>query len=308
MATIYQTDMFGQSHKVGRVAPPRKRETVGAFISLGGGVQSSTLAEMVAEGALSAAAVIFADTGDEPAYVYAQVRYLQGRLNRAGVPLVTVQAPVNLAQSFRLKSGRFASLPLFVRGLDGRVSILKRQCTNEYKIRPIRDFMLGWLDERGYVTTVHDSLGRTQRRVSRKVQADVILGISTDESERAYNKHAPQWQAMRYPLLTLNMSRKDCEDWLRVRGLPIPKKSSCKRCPYHSDAYWRYMRDDHPQDFAEVCAFDYWLRTPDGRARLQNVQDDVYIHPSARPLAEIDLDAQLPLFADGGCGSGFCHT
>lgn len=308
MATIYQADMFGQVQKVKRPAKPRTRETVGIFLNLGAGVQSSTLAEMVVLGELSADVVIFADTGDEPAYVYAQVGYLRARLASVGVPLVTVSAPVKLPQQFELKSGRFVSLPLFARGLGGRVSMLKRQCTNEYKIRPIRDYMLGWLDDRGYVTTVHDRLGRTQRRVSRKVQAEVVLGISADESERAYNKHAPQWQAMRYPLLTLNMTRKDCQDWLGARGLPVPQKSSCKRCPFHNDAYWRRMRDDHPQDFSEVCAFDRWLRTPAGRARLQGVDDDVYLHPSAQPLDEIDLDAQLPLFADGACGSGFCHT
>ena len=63
------------------------------YLSLGGGVQSSTLAEMIAVGELPAPdLILFADTGDEPQYVYDHIDYLRGRVATVGVELVTVSA------------------------------------------------------------------------------------------------------------------------------------------------------------------------------------------------------------------------
>ena len=54
------------------------------YLSCGAGVQSGTIVEMIVEGELPMPDLImFADTGDEPQYVYDHVKYLKTRRKRA---------------------------------------------------------------------------------------------------------------------------------------------------------------------------------------------------------------------------------
>jgi hypothetical protein len=69
--------------------PIPERQKVARFLHLGAGVQSSTLVEMVVEGELEPVDyVLFADTGDEPPWVYKQVVYLTNRLSTVNIPLI----------------------------------------------------------------------------------------------------------------------------------------------------------------------------------------------------------------------------
>lgn len=116
------------------------------YLSLGAGVQSGTLVEMIVEGQLPLIDVaIFADTGDEPDYVYEHVDYLRSRLSGVGIPLETVKKG-NIVKDTQGKS-RFAAIPVFT-VIDGKVGKLRRQCTREYKIEPIekliRQKLLAW--------------------------------------------------------------------------------------------------------------------------------------------------------------------
>jgi hypothetical protein len=70
-----------EAKKPKRKQTAAERETVASFLHLGAGVQSSTIVEMIVEGDLPPVdAVIFADTGNEPKWVYEQVDYLKSRL------------------------------------------------------------------------------------------------------------------------------------------------------------------------------------------------------------------------------------
>lgn len=67
------------------------------------------------------------------------------------------------------------------------------------------------------------------------------IGITLDEWQRAkdsdvqYIKHA-------FPLLDRNMTRQDCLNYLKRHNLPVPGKSSCTFCPYHSRIAWEEMK------------------------------------------------------------------
>ena len=97
--------------------------------------------------------------------------------------------------------------------------------------------------------------------------------------------------------------------WLKARGLLVPKKSSCRICPFHSDAYWREMKAKRPGDFACAAQFDRRLR--EAVAPLgASVTGQVFLHRSCRPLDKVDLTSpedqgQLSMFreeCDGVCG------
>lgn len=283
-------------------------------LSLGAGVQSGTLVEMIVEGELPKTdIVLFADTGDEPEYVYEYVDYLCGRLDSVGVLLVVVSAG-NMVKDI-YSGGRFAAMPLFTRQLipvngfgveahNEQIGRLRRQCTREYKIEPIER----WIRQRLLAD------GRaTQRKngaivIKKGTRVETWLGISLDEVTRM-KPNKTKWITNRWPLIEKRMTRNDCKQWLQERGLPVPQKSSCRRCPYHDKAHWRDMRDNRPGDWQEVTFFDQDLRN--GKLRLADTANgDVFMTEDCLPLVEVDLSTP----AENGqqsldiCDEGFCWT
>src|SRR6185437_2905629 len=107
------------------------------MISLGAGVQSTTLALMACSGELPKPdAAIFADTGWEPRRVYDHLERLTVELGRAGIPLYRVSKG-DLRNDAINPEHRYASIPYFVRNPDGSDGMGRRQCTAEYKLAPI---------------------------------------------------------------------------------------------------------------------------------------------------------------------------
>jgi hypothetical protein len=183
------------------------------LLSLGAGVQSTTLALLAIEGTLPAPdAAIFADTGWEPRAVYEHLDRLGVELDRAGIRLHRVSAGDLRADAID-PVHRYASVPYFVRNADGSEGMGRRQCTSEYKLGPIN-------------RKVRELLGATApdfRRVSRGRVAEQWIGFSTDEIERVSDRPGVRYLRSRYPLLELGMSRKDCVRIRKggARGLPL---------------------------------------------------------------------------------------
>ena len=110
-------------------------------ISLGGGVQSSVMALMAAEGAFDSVpdCAIFADTHWEPPSIYEHLEWLKGKLP---FPLHVVDNGRSLRQDVMAltnhsDSPNFVDIPLHLKGRNGE-GIGRRQCSTNCKIRPIR--------------------------------------------------------------------------------------------------------------------------------------------------------------------------
>lgn len=280
-------------------------------ISLGAGLQSSVLVEMVVEGELPPVdVVIFADTGDEPDYVYQQVEYLSERLETVGIPLDVVQSG-NMVEDI-YGGGRFASLPLFTvqhKDISGfgetakvkQVGKLKRQCTSDYKVEPIEKHIRQ--------TLLKEGKARQQKNgiyINKRVGVESWLGITLDEVERM----KPNWAKFitnRWPLVEKRMTRIDCQLWLADRGLPVPRKSSCIRCPYHDDTYWRDMKSASLLEWRVVTDFDDDLRN--GRIKLPvMLKGQLFLHKTCTPLRDVDFDKQNGQTAFAFCDEGYCWT
>src|SRR6266545_3379681 len=78
------------------------------------------------------------------------------------------------------------------------------------------------------------------------------------------------------------MTRKDCKRWLEAHGYPIPQKSACLACPFHSDAEWREIKEDQ-EAWANVIEFDRAIRDCGG------MRGKVFLHRSCAPLEEVDF-------------------
>ncbi len=266
-------------------------------ISLGGGVQSSVLALMAVAGVIRPLPdyAIFADTGWEPQGVYDHIAWLETQLP---FPVHRVSAGDIRADLIagRNSTGQpFTSIPVYVESLDGgKTSIVRRQCTREYKLSPIE-------------TELRDLLGLGYReRVPEGVFAELWIGISTDEAAFRMKDSRQRWIAHRWPLLERDFSRDNCRAWFAERypGQSLPR-SACIGCPYHTDAEWSAMRRDDPVSWRDAVEVDRALRTNE---RAERFGGEMYLHKSRVPLNEIAFhssERQMRLFeeeCEGMCG------
>lgn len=253
------------------------------MLSLGAGVQSSTIALMMARGDLpSVDCAIFADTGWEPKAVYEWLAWLETQLP---FPVHRVSAGNIRADTMartNTTDERFASVPWFMLTPRGKSSMGRRQCTKEYKLRPLQKKVVELLGGRP------------------KGGCKMIIGISSDEVWRMKPSRV-QYIVNSWPLIELGMKRQDCLRWMEERQYPTPPKSSCIGCPFHSDEQWRALTQEEFQDAVEV----------DRAIRHQpKIRSQQFMHRSLRPLEEVDLSTpeergQLNLFlneCDGMCG------
>lgn len=243
-------------------------------LSLGAGVQSSTLALMMARHEIEPAnCAIFADTQWEPKATYDWLAWLEQRLP---FPVIRVtQGNLRDAILRTAEAKRFASVPWHMPGAMGR-----RQCTREYKVDPLRRKMRELVGKGGHV--------------------QVCIGISLDEAHRmkpARNK----WQHHTWPLIDLRMTRGDCLAWMERNQLPTPPKSSCLGCPYHSDPQWQQIKNGPASEWADVIQVDRAIReTP--KMRLQQ-----FMHRSCQPIDQVQFsnEEQIDMFGnecEGLCG------
>ena len=254
-------------------------------ISLGAGVQSTTLLLMAVQGDLPKPdAAVFADTQAEPEAVYKQLDWVRAEAEDAGIPVYIVTAG-NLWEDTLDTSKRSASIPVFLDDGSGNAGILSRQCTQDYKIQVIRN-------------QIAELMGGKRSKV-----AELWMGISLDEVQRMRDSNV-QYIRNRYPLIEQRMSRADCVNWLQRHEYPEVASSSCVFCPYHSNRFWRRMRDETPQEFQRAIEFDRQIR------QLRNVRGTAYLHRSLQPLEQVDLSTpedhgQLTMFdseCEGMCG------
>lgn len=261
-------------------------------LSLGAGVQSSTLALMSARGEIDAIDhAIFADTQSEPQAVYRHLEWLEPLLP---FPVHRVTAGNLAAQILTAMSegrSRIDARPPFFTRSGG---MLNRQCTGDYKIAPIQ-------------RKVRELAGIARgARGPRHVVVEQLIGISTDEASRMKPSQF-RWVLHRFPLIERGMSRRDCLAWLEARGYPMPPKSACIFCPYRDDAAWRVMKRDHPAEFAEAATIDEAIRP--GLASQRN-GEEWFVHRKRIPLRDVDFTTledhgQINMFNDecaGMCG------
>lgn len=260
------------------------------ILNLGAGVQSSVIALMAEHGEIEKPdCAIFADTGWEPNHVYEWLDWLEDKLS---FPVYRVSHG-NLREDLEryTKGERCASVPFFTEtNQPGREGRLRRNCTRDYKIDPIKRKIRGLL-----------GLKKGQRVKAKIVQ---WIGISMDEINRMKPAQEP-WVETRWPLIEKGMTRNDCLFWMTKNNLPLPKKSSCIGCPYHNDATWRDMKMNHPEEWEDAIKVDQMIRNG-----VRGTKQKLFLHRSLIPLEDIDFRnledmGQLNMFdeeCEGICG------
>ena len=241
-------------------------------LSMGGGVQSSVMALMAGEGAFARVpdCAIFADTHWEPPSVYEHIEWLKDKLS---FPLHIVDNGRSLRKDVKTLTShsghrRCVDIPVYLKGGDGEADgIGRRQCTENYKVKPTR-------------RRIREMLGlKPRQRVPAGTTVETWLGISTDEAIRMKDSR-DRWITNRYPLIEAGMSRRDCAGWWTARYDRPLERSACVACPFQSRQRWVETKRRWPELFAEAVKIDERMRH--GLA----LDKTPYLHVSRMPLDE----------------------
>lgn len=282
MTTNLQTDVELTSippDSVQRLPTIPSRVTL---ISLGAGVQSSTMALMAARGEIMPMpkAAIFADTQAEPKAVMEWLDYLEKQLP---YPVIRVSRGSLKENSLCVvkskKSGnRYLKglIPAYVKNYNGSIGLLSRRCTADYKVEMIvREArkLCDW------------------KRGEKRPLVDMWIGISRDEIIRM----KPSRNAFivnNWPLIDLGMTRKACLDWMKRNNYPEPPRSACTFCPFHSNEEWKRIKTTMPDEWAEVVQYEKDLQS--AAKRQETLKGMPYLHESCKPIETVNFAKLVP--------------
>lgn len=263
-------------------------------ISYGGGVQSSALIVLAATGQIEPIdAAIFSNVGDDSehpetlTYVreimtpYAAQHEIPVHELKRTLRDGTVQT---LWQRMMEHTGDTLREPIPVFGYSG--APMSRSCTADHKIKV---------------------LGKWIKNNAPELPVNVLIGISTDEFQRANRGKNEKWEIRQYPLLDLGLSRTDCVQIIKNAGLPVPPKSSCFYCPFHTLQTWAELRRDNPELFDKAQQLEDKLN----ERRAKREKPPVYLTRKNNRLSLVVTEAGPTLFDefnDGKCDEGACWT
>lgn len=242
------------------------------ILSLGAGVQSSTLALLYAKGLLTPmpVAAVFADTQSEPQAVYDYLDYIASLVPFPVIRCTTGNLAQNFLDTLNGKSKRCGQPPFYVKqpNSDGRGGMLWRQCTKDYKLAPI---------------------ARAVRKLAKEHGAKhvfQIVGISYDEMTRM-KAIGKKYVANIFPLIDWKWTRQACLKWMKENGYREPAKSACWMCPYANNRRWQEMKEKDPVSFAKACEFDESMRRHQAANKgAAGITGQLFVHRSFKPLRE----------------------
>lgn len=242
------------------------------MISYGAGTQSTALLLYALEHGINGVKpdyAIFADTGWEPARVYAWLEKIKNYVRNKYNYHIYVVNNGNIREDIvKAKEGnRLASLPFYTLDQHGNKGIVRRQCTSEYKIIPVQ-------------RKIRELLGyKPRERVNEIVH--VWKGISVDEIQRVKPSNV-NWQVHEHPLIdVLEWDRSQCIEYVQGFGLGTPPQSACIGCPFRNNDNWRDLKLNHPEEFKDACKIDRLIR------KMPKLDNELYLHASCQPLEKV---------------------
>jgi len=262
--------------------------------SFGGGVQSTAALVLQAQGKINFPTFLFANVGSDsenPATIEYVERYSKPYAEAHGIELIELQRANKDGKLLTILDAierDDKSIPIPLRGMNG-APVFKRNCTVDYKIRVIAKW--------------HKAHGATADNSS-----VTGLGISYDELERMRTRRDDiKHEILEYPLVDLRLTRRDCIKIIQESGLPVPPKSSCYFCPFHSPNEWKRMRQQEPKLFTQSVEIERAMNV-----KLERIghKRKAWLTRFAKPLDEAIGD-QLMFpedLEDDNCESGYCMT
>lgn len=253
------------------------------ILSCGAGMQSTALALMSCENKKYGIkyhevpiydAVIFCDLGNEPNWVYDQVNFIKKACDEVKIPFYVLNTHLYTDYIEYFGKKRVVSIPFWSVDENGKKGKMMRNCTLDYKINEIIKFVKYHL--LGYQ--------KYQRLNQQDFKAhEMHLGFSLEESKRCKeNKH--KMFVNKFPLVEMNLTRDDnykyiLEEW----GLDT-KASACNICPFHTNYFFEFMKDNHPDNYSSIIEFDEMLEREQPNTKIRS---KLYISKSRKRIRNL---------------------
>ena len=265
------------------------------ILSCGAGMQSTALALMACENALAVKGlrrpyipeyecpnpkvpiydlVIFCDLGMEPGWVMYQWEFIAKACESAGIKAVKLDT--DLYGHFMANFGerRTVSIPWWTLGDDGKKSKMPRNCTIDFKVEMISKH-IRW-EVLGY------KKGQRLKDCDKKAH-EMHMGFSLEESRRCNESPNPMF-VNKFPLVAMGWTRAESYAYcLDVWGLDT-KASACTFCPFHQNYFFKHLKENRPEEYAELLKVDNLLRDKNPKPPMDS---DLFISRSRKRLEDL---------------------
>lgn len=234
-----------------------ERDGISQVWSCGGGVDSVAIAVLIYQGILPRPDyAIMTDNSYDASYTWDYVdEILIPRLKEIDVQLHIIKSFDYVDMDIVLRNGQIA-IPAYS-WYNGKAVKFRTMCSEKWKVAPMRR----WLREQGVR------------------QCTNWVGVSADESRRAKPSRL-QWLQFRYPLVEMNLSRRDCKRLIKKAGWPLPLRSACVMCPQKTDNQWLDLRDDYQDDFNRAILIE---------REMHKTHPNIFLHRSMKPLSNAEF-------------------
>lgn len=256
------------------------------FISLSGGVESSTMAILYGKGAT----LLWVDTGAEHDKMYERIEKFEQFIldfHKGDCELIRLKG------KYTHKKSILTSLWETIRTIMFMPSGLARYCTRAFKIEPIDEFL------------------------SKQGECELLIGFNADEEpgiDRVGNLMKCPNVHYTYPLYDEGYSREDCEAILEFHGVhpsfPVyMSRGGCKMCFFKTEKEYKAMYYLNREEFNEVKELE--LSIQDRRKKFFSIM------PSGKSMQQLEKECREEIPFDYSeiyketnkkvyCGA-FCH-
>lgn len=240
--------------------------------------------------------VVFCDLGKEPPWVMQQVKFIQMACKMAGIKFVILQSLLYQDYLENFGKRRVISIPFWTLSPDGKKGRMMRNCTLDYKIRLIQNYVRWEL--LGYK--------KGQRVKPEDIKTHQMhIGFSAEEKHRCSdNPH--QMFVNRFPLVEMGLERKGNYAYIKdIWGLET-KASACTFCPFHRNYFFQHLKYHYWKEYTDLVTFDQMLEKEQPNTIIQN---KLFISRSRKRISDLKpeecRDAEFFIYRDQEIWNGF---
>ena len=275
------------------------------ILSCGAGMQSTALALMSCENKRDGIkykevpiydAIIYCDLGHEPQWVYKQVDFIKEKCEITGIPFYILDTHLYQDYIDNFGKKRVVSIPFWTINENGKKGKMMRNCTLDYKINEIIKFVRRDI--------LQYKKGQKTKKEDLKAH-EMHLGFSYEEQKRCKDNPHKMF-VNKFPLVKMGLTRADNYKYiLEVWGLDT-KASACNICPFHTNYFFQYLRNNYEKDYQEVIKFDELLEKEQPNTKIKS---KLYISKSRKRINELNeeecKDKETFLYEDKEIWNGF---
>lgn len=218
--------------------------------------------------------VIFCDLGMDPSWVMKQWLFIESACDSAGIrhEMLDTDLYGHIMKNFGER--RTVSVPWWTLGYDGKKSKMPRNCTIDFKVEMISQY-IRW-KVLGY------KKGQRLKDCDKKAH-EMHMGFSKEEERRCKESPNPMF-INKFPLCVMEWTRAEAYAYcLDVWGLDT-KASACSFCPFHQNYFFKYLKENHPDEYAAIVEVDNLLRDKNPKPPMDS---DLFISRSRKRLEDL---------------------